>query len=167
VGIGSDEAAYTGVNPISDMKSAHLNSNVDAFHNNVPNVPMSIILRMHTIEAAKALGMGNQIGSLEPNKKADMIILNPNTVNMTPVLVHPLTNVPQNIVSSATGTEIETVIIDGRIVMEDHVVKTADEAEIIAQAQTLAQQSAEDAAAYFGRLPFSEVLERQRWFEQK
>lgn len=167
VGIGSDEAAYTGVNPVIDMKLAHLNTNVDAFNNNVATVPMSMILRMQTIEAARALGMEDQVGSLEVNKKADIIIFNPNCINMTPVLIHPLTNVPQNIVSSATGTEIETVIIDGQIIMEENVIKVVNEAEIIEQIQALAQESSVGAAAYFKKLAFSEIIDRQRWFEQQ
>jgi len=164
VGIGSDEAAYTGVNPISDMKSAHLNANVDAFHNNVPNLHLSKILRMHTIEAAAAIGMEKQIGSLEPGKKADIIIMNPYTVNMTPVLITPLSNIVQNIVSTATGNEVETVIVDGKIIMEDKVLKTVKEEEVLKEAQCLSQEAAEKAYEYYRKLPDSEVLTLQSQF---
>ena len=167
VGTGSDEASYTGVSAFGDMKSGHLSANVDAFNNQVPNVPMSQILRMHTVGSAKVIGMEDQIGSLESGKKADVIVIDPNTINMTPVLINPLTNVPQNIVSTATGNEVETVIIDGQIVMEDRNVKTANEKQIIKETQIAAQEAAEDAAAYYEKLPESEVLERQKWFEEK
>lgn len=166
VGLGTDEAAYTSVNPMSNMKTGHLSANVDGFKNDMPNVSMSLILRMHTIEAARALGMEKQIGSLEPGKRADLILLDPNTINMLPILIQPLTNIPQNIVSAASGNEIEMVMIDGQIVVEDRVVKTADEKAIMEETQRLAQAAAEDAAAYFEKLESSEVLDRQRWFEE-
>lgn len=166
VGIGTDEAAYNGVNPMSNMKTGHLSANVDGFRNGFPNVPMSMILRMHTIEAAKAIGMEEQIGSLEPGKKADMLILDPNRMNMLPVLISPLTNIPQNIVSAANGSEVETVIIDGEIVIEDKVVKVVDEKTVMEETQRLAQEAAETAAEYYSKLPSSEVLDRQRWFEE-
>ena len=85
---------------------------------------------------------------------------------MTPVLLSPLTNIPQNIVSTATGNEVETVIIDGKIIMEDFEIKTFDERKVIDDAQKLGQEAAEDAAAYFKKLKKSEVLDRQRWFKE-
>lgn len=166
VGLGSDEATYTGINPMQDMKTGYLNANIDAYHNDVPTIPMSRVLRLQTIDAAKALGMEKQIGSLEPGKFADMILLNPNTINMMPVLLKPLTNLPQNIVSTATGNEIETVIIDGKMIMENHELKTVDEKQILEDTQRLGQEAAESAAQYYEKLARSEVLDRQKWFEQ-
>ena len=167
VGIGSDEAAYTGVNPAQDMKISYILSNIDAYTNKKNFITMSTALRLQTIEAAKALGIGNVVGSLEPGKKADVIIINPDVINLTPVLLSPLTNIPQNIVSTATGNEVETVIIDGKIIMEDFEIKTFDERKVIDDAQKLGQEAAEDAAAYFKKLKKSEVLDRQRWFKEK
>ena len=166
VGMGSDEASYTGVSAFSDMKSGHLSANVDAFNNHVPNVPLSMVLRAHTVGSAKVLGMEKQIGSLEPGKKADMIIINPNAINMLPILISPLTNIPQNLVCAATGNEVETVIIDGKIIMENRVMKTADEEKIMRETQAAAEEAAKDAAAYYEKLPEAEVLIRQRWFEE-
>ncbi len=167
VGIGTDESAYTGINPFTNMKIAHLNTNIDAWHNQVPNVPMSMFLRMHTIEAANALGMGSWIGSLEPGKKADLILINPKTINMTPMLLEPLTNIPQTLVCASAGTEVEIVIIDGRVIVEDGTMKCVDEEELMAQTQRTAQKAAEAAAEYYKKMPSSEVLERQRWFEAR
>ena len=167
VGIGSDENAYTAVSPFFNMKSGHLSANVDAFNNNVPNVNMSEILRMHTIGSATALGIAGQVGSLEPGKKADVIIINPKQINTVPVLLEPLTNIPQNIVSTTDGNQVETVIVDGKIIMDERKVKTIDEQKIIDEVQTMAQEAAENAAEYYAQLPDSEVLNRQRWFEEK
>lgn len=166
VGMGSDEASYTGVSAFFDMKSGHLSANVDAFNNHVPNVTLSMVLRAHTVGSAKVLGMEKQIGSLEPGKKADMIIIDPNVINMLPILISPLTNIPQNLVCTAMGNEVETVIIDGKIIMEDRLVKTADEEKIMRETQAAAEEAAKDAAAYYEKLPEAEVLIRQRWFEE-
>ena len=54
---------------------------------------------------------------------------------MTPVLISPLVNIIPNMILAATGNEVETVIIDGKIVMEDRKVLTADEKSVIAEAQ--------------------------------
>lgn len=164
VGIGSDEAAYTCVNPIADMKSAHLNANVDAYHNQVPGLKLSQILRMHTIDAAAAIGMENQIGSLEPGKKADLIIFNPYVINMTPVLIKPLSNIAQNIVCTATGNEVETSIVDGKVIMEKGKMVTVDEKEIFNDIQQLGLEAAERANKYYHNLEESEVLTLQKQF---
>ena len=148
------------------MKISYIISNIDAYTNKKNFITMSTALRLQTIEAAKALGIGNVVGSLEPGKKADVIIINPDVINLTPVLLSPLTNIPQNIVSTATGNEVETVIIDGKIIMEDFEIKTFDERKVIDDAQKLGQEAAEDAAAYFKKLKKSEVLDRQRWFKE-
>lgn len=166
LGIGTDEAAYTGINPIANMKASHASANVDAFKNGTTPVSLSSILRMHTIGSAHAIGMEDQIGSIRPDKKADLVIINPNTINMMPLLISPLTNIPQNIVCSATGSEIETVIIDGKIVVDDYVVNVVDEEKVIADIQIAAQEASEVAAEYFAKLPTSEILDRQRWFEE-
>jgi 5-methylthioadenosine/S-adenosylhomocysteine deaminase len=59
---------------------------------------------------------------------------------MTPVLSRPVRNITPNIVYSARGDEVETVIIDGRVIMENREVFTMDERRVIMEAQ----QAAED-----------------------
>ena len=167
VGLGSDENAYTAVSPFFNMKAGHLSANVDAFNNHVPNVTMSEVLRMHTLGSATALGLEDQVGSLEPGKKADVIIIDFNEINTMPVLLDPLTNIPQNIVSAATGSQVETVIVDGKVVMEEREVMTIDEHEVLRNVQSMAQEAAEKAAEYYSGLPDSEVLRRQMWFEER
>jgi 1,4-alpha-glucan branching enzyme len=82
-------------------------------------------------------------------------------INMTPVLISPLVNIIPNMILTATGEEVETVIIDGKIVMEERKVLTADEKSVMAEAQDQAQKAAEKAYAYYKTLPHSEVLELQ------
>ena len=163
-GIGCDEASYTSINAFAEMKACYLNTNVDAYHHNIPQQPMGQFLRMHTIDSAKVLGLDHITGSLEPGKRADLIIVNPNCINMKPVLIDPLINIPQLLVAFATGEEVETVICDGQILMEDRVMTSIDEQAVLDELQAAGERSAKAAAAYYEQLEESEVLERQKWF---
>jgi len=89
-------------------------------------------LQMATIEGAKAVAMEDKIGSIEKGKKADLIIVDPNSSNWVPN--HEFALVP-NIVYSGDGRDVETVIIDGRIVMEGRRMLTVDENKILEDAQ--------------------------------
>ena len=90
-------------------------------------------IEMATINGARALGLQEEIGSLEPNKKADVIV-----IDMSGPEWVPLYNPVQNLVYSASGSSVETVIVDGRIVMEQYEVKTVDEKQVLARCQELA-----------------------------
>jgi cytosine/adenosine deaminase-related metal-dependent hydrolase len=86
-------------------------------------------LEMATIRGARALGLDDQIGSLERGKKADLIIVNMQKPHLTPTF-----NPVSNIVYAAEGSDVETVIVDGRIIMENRVVKTLDEERVLKSA---------------------------------
>jgi 5-methylthioadenosine/S-adenosylhomocysteine deaminase len=83
------------------------------------------VIEMSTIDSAKALQMEAEVGSLEPGKKADIIILDMKTPGLTPSLL-PVKNL---VYSAASGRSVETVIIDGETVMEDGGITAFDEAE--------------------------------------
>jgi 5-methylthioadenosine/S-adenosylhomocysteine deaminase len=103
------------------------------------------MLRLATAEGAAALGLGDSVGSLEPGKKADVILLDLKVPHMTPVLVKPVRNVAPNIVYSARGDEVTDVIINGRMVVEDRTVTTMDEERVIEEAQRAAEEIAYNA----------------------
>lgn len=84
-------------------------------------------IEMATINGARTMGLEKEIGSLEVGKKADITIFDTRRPEW-----RPLHNEIQSLVYSATGDSVETVIIDGRIVMEKRKVLTADEDEILA-----------------------------------
>lgn len=83
-------------------------------------------IEMATIRGARAVGMEKEIGSLEVGKKADLIV-----VDMRGADWIPRYNPIQNLIYSASGSSVETVVIDGRIVMEGHEIKTVDEQAIL------------------------------------
>ena len=86
-------------------------------------------LEMATINGAKALGLQKDIGSIEVGKKADVIIVN----LRKPHLVPPL-NPVSHLVYAADGADVETVLIDGKIIMENRILKTIDEEKVIRNA---------------------------------
>lgn len=89
------------------------------------------ILEMATLGGARALGLENEIGSLEAGKKADVILLDLCKPHLTPVY-----DLPTAIVHGASAADVDTVIIDGQVVMEGRQVKTLDEAAIVSEAQS-------------------------------
>ncbi|MCD6514594.1 MAG: amidohydrolase [Candidatus Odinarchaeota archaeon] len=92
-------------------------------------------LEMATIIGAKAVLMENEIGSLEVGKKADIVILNFKHHSTTPNVYPPAT-----IVYSASSENVETVIIDGRIIMENRKIQTFDENKVLENADKSIEQ---------------------------
>ncbi len=95
-------------------------------------IPPEKALEMATLDSARALRLEGEVGSIEPGKKADMIVVNPRHPNWTPI--HEFSIVP-NIVYAGDGHDVETSIIDGRMVMENGRLTTIDEEEILEEAQ--------------------------------
>ncbi len=93
-------------------------------------LPVHEVLRMATVNGAKALGLGKTIGSLEVGKKADIILIDPSKPHLK-----PLHNIYANIVYSAHGSDVDTVIVDGNIIMENRKVKTLDEQAVMERAE--------------------------------
>lgn len=84
------------------------------------------VLEMATLNGARALGMGDSLGSLEPGKKADFITIDTDAPHLQPVW-----NPVATVVFAAQGADVDTVVVDGRIVMRNRVVHTLDEAQIL------------------------------------
>mgnify|MGYP003762085235 CR=1 FL=1 len=103
-------------------------------------LPPGKTLRMVTIDAAKALGLDSYIGSLEENKKADIILVNFNSPHMLPKFMAPL-----RIAYEATGHDVDTVIIDGKIIMKDRKPLSVDESKVLDMAQKEAEKMLERA----------------------
>jgi 5-methylthioadenosine/S-adenosylhomocysteine deaminase len=77
------------------------------------------VLRMATIQGARALGLDESIGSLEKGKKADLIIIDTHKPHLTPMY-----NPVSHLVYAAMGSDVRTSIINGVIVMEDGHLNT-------------------------------------------
>jgi len=132
--LGTDEtSSNNGTNIFSEMKLASLALNMK---NEDPTfMPTWKVLRMATIEGARALGLGDEIGSLERGKKADVILVDLKKPSMMPVLRGPVRNIVPNLVLSARGDEVCLSIIDGRIIYENGKITTVDEEELLESVQ--------------------------------
>ena len=97
------------------------------------------VLRMATIEAAQCMGMEESVGSLRAGKKADVVLVALDTPAMSPVLAWPVRNIVPNLVYSASGSEVDTVLIDGAFVVENGRMRTIDEDAEIKRANRCAQ----------------------------
>ena len=119
--IGTDGAASN-----NSLNLFHEMSLLALIHKGVKRTPQCIsageTIRIATINGARALGLDGEIGSLEEGKKADIAILNLNTPSLT-----PRNNLIAGLSYSANGSEVETVIIDGKITMENRKILTMDE----------------------------------------
>lgn len=119
--LGTDGAASN-----NSLNMFHELSLLTLIHKGVGRTPQCISaregFRIATINGAKALGLDKETGSLEVGKKADIAILNLNTPSLT-----PRNNLIAGLSYSANGSEVETVIIDGKITMENRKVLTMDE----------------------------------------
>ena len=132
VGIGTDgEKENNNLDMFEEMKFASLLAkfaNQDAAALNSWDV-----MRMATIEGARAVGMANSIGSLEVGKKADLVAIRTDTPRMTPLLAGATGNLHHNIVHAVTGGDVDVTMINGRIVVDGGVLKTAEMNELIAE----------------------------------
>ena len=132
VGIGTDGAACNNsFDMFESMKIAALLQKI--FYMDPTVLPAEKVLKMATIEGAKALGLENIVGSLEVGKKADLILINFEKPHLT-----PMHDVYANLVYSAHGSDVDTVIVDGEILMENRKVKTLNESEVMKKAQKTA-----------------------------
>jgi len=132
VGIGTDgPASNNNLDMFESMKIAALLQK--HFYKDPTVMPAQMVLKMATMEGAKALGLEKTVGTLEAGKKADIILLDLKKPHLTPV--H---DPYASIVYSAHGSDVDTVIVDGKVLMENRKVKTLDEEEVMLKAQKTA-----------------------------
>ena len=97
-------------------------------------IPPETALEMATINGAQALGLSNDIGSIEVGKKADLVLFDTKRPEWR-TMFNPI----NNLVYNADGRSVHTVIVDGRVVVENYNLVYADEWEIIQKVQELGE----------------------------
>lgn len=136
VGLGTDSPiSNNAMDVFADMKVAallHKSTRWDA-----AVLPGSEILDLATIGAARALGMEGEIGSIEVGKRADLIVVSMRSPHTTPFYPE---NVISHLVYGCRGSDVKATIVDGQVVMADRVVRTVDEADVVARAQETARE---------------------------
>ena len=93
-------------------------------------MPSLKVLETVTVDAAEAIGMGDQLGTLAPGYLADLIVL-----DMAGLHAAPNYALLDNIIYTCTGRDVETVIVNGQVVVQGGRLRTADEAELVALAE--------------------------------
>jgi len=140
VGLGTDGAAS---NNTQDMiETLKITSLLHKVHTLDPTIiTAEKVFEMATIDGAKALGLEDKIGSLEVEKKADLFIYNP---ALSPKST-PMHNPISTLVYSGSNECVETVIIDGNIILENKKLISINEKEVISNAQRTADDLASRA----------------------
>lgn len=153
VALGSDQAPGNNChNIINEMKNVCLFNKIK--YQNPEVMPAWKALRMATIEGAKAVGLGDTVGSLESGKRADFIAIDLNCPSMLPVYTYPMRNMVPNLVYSARGAEVSLVAVDGKVIMQDGTFTYVDEKEYLAAIpqypDTIGERAAEEFFAING-----------------
>jgi 5-methylthioadenosine/S-adenosylhomocysteine deaminase len=132
VGLGTDGAASNNdLDMFEAMRFAALLHKVKT--GDPQALPAPTALEMATINGARALGLETQIGSLETGKRADLVV-----VSMAAARLTPLYDPVSHLVYAARGDDVQTVMVNGRILMRDRKVLTLDESAVLAEARRFA-----------------------------
>lgn len=134
VGLGTDGiGSTTTLDMFEEMKTAAYLQKVNTME------PTSInaydILKMATIEGAKVLGLDNEIGTIEVGKKADLILIKTDKIHLCPE-----NDICTNIVYSANGADVDTVIIDGNTIMQNRKILNLDEKIVMKNVKQIAKK---------------------------
>ena len=152
VGLATDgPASNDNLDMIEEMRSAALLHKVSSL--DASSISAWDVLRMATILGARALGMEEVVGSLEPGKRADIVML-----NLMRPHIQPLTDVVKAIVYCARGSDVDTVMVDGRVVVRGGRLTSLDERELLNGVRRLAEEKLSELEDY--RQPRKPVSER-------
>jgi 5-methylthioadenosine/S-adenosylhomocysteine deaminase len=128
VGLGTDGAASNNdLDMFEAMRQAALLHKLTS--NDPRALPARTAIRMATIDGARILGLGRTVGSLEPGKRADLLVVSMRSARQTP-LYDPLSH----LVYATRGDDVQTMIVNGRIVMRNRRVLTLDEKAVLDEA---------------------------------
>jgi 5-methylthioadenosine/S-adenosylhomocysteine deaminase len=138
VSLGADGAACNNrLDMFTEMRTAAL---LQKLAHGPEVLPAERVLRMATIDGARALGLDQEIGSVESGKRADVIV-----VKLDQLHSSPQRDVVSALVYSAVPSDVRTTIIDGHLLMRDGELLTMNEASVIEDANSEARSLAERA----------------------
>jgi len=157
VAMGTDNASASDtVDMVNDMRFAamvHKSNRMD------PGVMTAEkVVEMATIDAARAIGRADDLGSIETGKLADLVVIDMDEPHLT-----PSPNVPSAVVYQAQGSDVETVVCNGEVVMDDRTVDPIEAAfpDLLDRADEAAESLAERAGiAHLRERPWTAVADR-------
>jgi cytosine/adenosine deaminase-related metal-dependent hydrolase len=135
VSLGTDgTASNDNLNLFGVAKlAAILHRVVDANYERWPST--RDIFQAATAAGARAAGFGDQVGTIRPGQQADLVLLDFGAPHF-----HPLNNLLNQVVFGESGGSVQTVLVDGRVIVEDGRLTTVDERALLAEADEIAQR---------------------------
>ncbi len=132
--LGSDQVPGNGAHNIfREMRTISLLSK--CVESDPTALPAWETLKLGTKNGAEALGLEDKVGALEESKKADIITIDLEKVNLSPSLYRPFRNLIPNLIYSSTGVEVDNVIINGKKVLRDGEFVDIDKNEVKKEAE--------------------------------
>ena len=132
VGLGTDGAASN--NDLDMFEAMRQAAFLHKLASGDPRaIPAATAIRMATIDGARALGLAKAIGSLEPGKRADVIVVSMEAARQTPMY-----DPQSHLVYVTRGDDVTTTIVNGTVLMCDRKVLTLDRGAVIAEARAFA-----------------------------
>ena len=138
VGLGTDgEKENNNLDMFEEMKVASLLGKLRTM--DAAAMDSWDVLRMATRGGASAIGRGSELGAITPGRKADVIAVRTDTPRMTPLFADGgYANLHHNLVHAVRGSDVDMTMVDGRIVVREGELQTADLGEIIDRVRSLA-----------------------------
>jgi cytosine/adenosine deaminase-related metal-dependent hydrolase len=137
VGLGIDDHYWhDSYDLFGEARQARLAANLEWGHGQFTSREL---VRMLTIEGARALNMGDEIGSLEAGKRADLLVLDVSSPKFAPV-----NNVYAHVANQATRADVETVVVDGEVLMRDGDVQTMETDAVLARVEAAMERFESD-----------------------
>jgi 5-methylthioadenosine/S-adenosylhomocysteine deaminase len=134
IGLGTDGAASN--NDLDMFEAMRTASFLHKLHTGDPQaVGARTALDMATMGGARALGMADRIGSLEPGKRADLIVVSMASARQTP-MYDPISH----LVYTTHGDDVRTTIVHGKVLMKDRKMLTLNEASVLSEARQWADK---------------------------
>jgi 5-methylthioadenosine/S-adenosylhomocysteine deaminase len=134
VGLGTDGAASN--NDLDMFEAMRIAAFLHKLQSGDPRaIGAPVALEMATIGGARALGLGDRLGSLEAGKRADLIVVSMASARQTP-MYDPLSH----LVYATRGDDVKTTIVNGKVLMRDRKVLTLDRRAVLADAHRAAEQ---------------------------
>ncbi|MFC7043894.1 amidohydrolase family protein [Halonotius sp. GCM10025705] len=128
VGLGIDDHYWhDSYDLLGEARQARLAANLQWGHGQFTSREL---VRMLTIEGARALNIGDEIGSIEAGKRADLLVLDFSSPKFAPI-----NNIYAHVANQATRADVETVIVDGELLMRDGDVLTMDSDAVLARVE--------------------------------
>jgi len=137
VGIGTDGAgSATTLDLFAEIRAAAWLQKLDC--GDPAKLPAMEALRMATVGSASLLGIAHEVGTLEAGKKADIML-----IDLRKPHLQPVHNLASLLACSAVGADVDTTIVNGRVLMRGRRLLTIDEDELFAQVSKRARRIVE------------------------